>query len=504
MEIELPDGTILDAPDDADPSAVARAYINKQGIEQSRAASAKTDPSLYSKDDERSKALLRGGRGVARAVGLAGRTILNTFAGPPLAAMDAGVAGRNLIEQNLRGKQLSDLIAPQQQQGYELPSQTFNRGLNEYGVPQFQGPIEKGGDILGQVLLGSKMPAPSAAQQAPAAFNPQTMRQIALANAQKEGYVVPPSTVNPSMGNKVLESIGGKVAMEQDASLKNQQITDALMKRSLGLDEATQMSEDVLPAIRTQAAQPYKALRSIGTMRADADYGKALDAITAQYRGAAKDFPDLARNDILDAVEAVRKPSFEADSAMDAIAILRDKASTAYGQGDKALGKAYREISGAMESAIERSLTRRGKDSAKLLSEFRQARQLIAKSYTAEGALNPATGSFNAGKMAAQLAKGKPLTGDMKKVAEFATAFPKAAKLVLDSGSVRNTDVILGAGTAALSREPSYLLYPFARQMVRAGLLSDTGQRVLTQPGIQPMPQTALGLLYGTEGLLGQ
>jgi hypothetical protein len=30
MEIELPDGTILDAPDDADPSAVAKAYLAKQ------------------------------------------------------------------------------------------------------------------------------------------------------------------------------------------------------------------------------------------------------------------------------------------------------------------------------------------------------------------------------------------------------------------------------------------------------------------------------------------
>lgn len=30
MEIELPDGTVLEAPDDADPSAVARAYLSKQ------------------------------------------------------------------------------------------------------------------------------------------------------------------------------------------------------------------------------------------------------------------------------------------------------------------------------------------------------------------------------------------------------------------------------------------------------------------------------------------
>jgi hypothetical protein len=446
------------------------------------------DPSLYNQDDERQKAGLRKLREGWRQIGLTGRTIMDTFAGPPLAAMDAGVAGRNVLTGG----------------NYQMPSQMWNEALNSAGVPQPQNMTEKGVNIAGQVLLGSKMPAPQVSRPAPAAFNPQTLKQMAFAKARKEGYVAPPSTVNPSTLNKTLESIGGKLAMEQDASIRSQSVTDALMKRAVGLDDAAQVSEDVLPGLRTQAAGAYKALRNVGTMRADAKYSQALDDIAKQYRGAAKDFPGLARDDILQAVEAVKKPSFDADSALDAIAIMRDKASTAYTQGDKALGKAYREISGAMEGAIERSLARRGKDSAQLLKEFREARQLIAKTYTAEKALNPQVGSFNATKLATDLAKGKPLSGEMKKVAEFAQAFPKAAKLVLDSGSVRNTDVILGAGTAALSKEPSYLLYPFLRQAVRHGLLSDVGQRVLTQPGIRPMPQTAMGLAYGAQGLLGQ
>jgi hypothetical protein len=465
LEIELPDGTVLDAPDDADPSAVARAYMAKQAPQPA--------PSM--------------GQQLKRQLGLAARVPVDTLASIPLAAADAGIATRNL----LTGSQ------------YDSASTMYDQAMSNV-FPKPETGIEKGVNIGGQVILGSKLPAPQASKVAPPSFHPQSMKQMALAKAAQEGYVVPPSTVNPSMANKVLESIGGKVAMEQDASLRNQSVTDALMKRSLGLDKAAQMSEDVLPALRSQAAQPYKALRSVGTMRADTDYGKALDAIAAQYRGAAKDFPDLARDDITKAVESVRKPAFDADSAMDAIAILRDKAATAYTQGDKALGKAYREISGAMEGAIERSLARRGKDSAALLKEFREARQLIAKSYTAEKALNPQVGSFNAQKLATELAKGKPLSGDAKKVAEFATAFPKAAKLVLDSGSVRNTDVILGAGTAILSKEPSYLLYPFARQAVRQGLLSDMGQRVLTTPGLQPHPSTAMALAYGTNGLLSQ
>lgn len=486
MEIELPDGTILDAPDNADPSVVAKAYLSKQ-------SQPAPTPSL--------------GQQLKRQLGLAARVPADVIASVPLMAADAGVALRNAAEGNIRWlpEWMSGPDDPSVRRGtpYETPSQMYQQAMGAV-APTPETGIEKGVNVAGQMLLGSKLPAPQSSQVAPPNFNPQTMQQQALARAAQEGYAVPPSTVNPSMTNRVLESIGGKIAMEQDASIQNQAVTDALMKRGLGLKETTQMSEDVLPALRTQAAGPYKALRNVGTMRADSDYGKALDAISAQYRGAAKDFPELARDDIMKAVEAVRKPSFDADSAMDAIAILRDKASTAYGQGDKALGKAYREISGAMEGAIERSLSRRGKDSSQLLKEFRDARQLIAKTYTAESALNPQVGSFNAQKLATQLAKGKPLSGEAKKVAEFATAFPKAAKLVLDSGSVRNTDVILGAGTAIMAKEPTYLLYPFARQAVRQGLLSGVGQRVLTTPGLQPHPSAAMSLAYGTNGLLSQ
>lgn len=423
------------------------------------------------------------GQQFKRQLGLAARIPIDTIASLPLAAADAGIAARNLITGS----------------NYDSASKMYDQAMASI-FPKPETGIEKGVNIAGQMIAGSKLPAPQAAQQAPSNFSNASMRQLALQKAMREGYVAPPSTVNPSTTNKVLESIAGKVATEQDASLRNQTITDALMKRSVGLDDAVQMSEDVLPGIRGEAGKAYQALRSAGSMAADAQYGKALDAITAKYQGAAKAFPELARDDVVTAVESVRKSSFDADSAIDAISILRDKSSTAYAQGNKALGKAYREISGALEGAIERNLAGRGGDAAKMLGEFRQARQLIAKTYTAEKALNQSAGSFNASKLATELAKGKPISGEAKKVAEFAQAFPKAARLVLDSGSVRNTDVILGAGTAALSREPTYLLYPFARQAVRNALLSEPGQRVLTTPGLQPHPSLAMSLLYGIEG----
>jgi len=502
MEIELADGTILDAPDDADPSAVAKAYMAKQKPINDNPAS---DPSLYDKDNEMSNSLMRGGKDVARAVGLAGRTILNTAASAPLAAMDAGVAGRNYLAQKMKPKSLTDLIAPQQAPQYELPSKTWNDALNASGVPQFQGPIEKGGDIAGQMLLSSKLPTPQASTMAPANFaRPLSVRDATLAASQKEGYVVPPSTTNPSLLNKILESIGGKVATAQDASLKNAGVTEKLATRALGMKAGSQIAEDTLPAIRAEAAKAYAPLRGIGMMRADSEYAKQLADIAKPFENANKSFPGLAGNDVLDMVKTVNQKSFDSDAAVDAISLLREKATTAYSQGDKTLGKAYRGITDAMENAIERSLARRGASAQDILAQFRAARQQIAKTYSVEGALNKATGQVSATKLATQLAKGKPLSGDLKTIAKFGSAFPKAAQAVTDSGSVRNTDVMMGAGTAALSKEPSYLLYPFLRQAVRKGLLSDTGQ-ALTREGLPAdYPQTAMQLLYGANGLFQQ
>jgi hypothetical protein len=130
-----------------------------------------------------------------------------------------------------------------------------------------------------------------------------------------------------------------------------------------------------------------------------------------------------------------------------------------------------------------------------MLQSFREARQLIAKTYDVEKAFNETTGQIAASKLAAGLAKGKPLTGDLKTIAEFGAAFPKASKQIVDSGSVRNTDLIVGGVTGALSKHPAYLGYPVARMAARSALLSAPVQNSLMSGagnGINPAWVNAL------------
>lgn len=495
MEIELPDGTILDAPDDADPSAVAKAYLANQS------QSATPKQSLFERFIG-TKEQWTSPDAWKRATGLAARVPIDTLTSLPLAAADAGVAGRNYIEQALRPKQLSDLIAPTPQEGYKLPSQMYREAMGEV-FPTPTGGIEKGMNIAGQMVLGSKLPAPEAGVQAPPNFDPKSMRTLALQKAQDAGYVVPPATTNPTILNRFLESWGGKAATAQDASAANQAMTDKLVKADLGLKSSDDVAEGTLQMIRKEAANAgYKPVRAVGTIRLDSGYAKTLDDIAAPYVKADAAFPGLAKNDVLETVTSLKQKSVDTDTAVDSIALLRDKANTAYRAGDNGLGQAYKDMAKALEDAIERSLSRRGPEAEKLLKQYRDARKLIAQTHSAEDALNPELGSFASNKFAQMLDAGKPLSGGMKKAGQASQAFKQATRLLTDSGSVRNTDVILGGGAAAMSGNPLPLLYPFSRMAVRDFMLSPLGQGLLAKPRSNYVmrPETLMG---ATSGLLG-
>jgi hypothetical protein len=73
---------------------------------------------------------------------------------------------------------------------------------------------------------------------------------------------------------------------------------------------------------------------------------------------------------------------------------------------------------------MDRNLAEAGQP--EVLQAFRDARVRIAKTFTAEKALNPATGNIEASKIGAMFKKDKPLTGGFATVGKAAAAFPKA------------------------------------------------------------------------------
>jgi len=291
----------------------------------------------------------------------------------------------------------------------------------------------------------------------------QTPEVTAAINAARQaGYVIPPTQANPTLANRLLEGTAGKLTTAQNASAKNQQVTNKLAAKSLGLPEDTVIDIDVLNAIRNTAGEAYDALARLPVKK-----GSKADTLM--------NVPDIAR---IDPAELVYNLRVARNGATD---YYKNYARTA---DPEALTKArnFKSEATRIENALENYAKALGYND--LLPELRNARQLIAKTYTVESALNQTTGSVNAQKLASDLSKGKPLSEGLKQAAEFSQRFPKAARTPEQMGSLPQfspLDITASAGASAILQDPTALAAIGLRPIARSLALSPYVQNRLAQ-----------------------
>lgn len=450
---------------------------------------------------------------VGRQLGLAGRSIVQGIVGLPAMAADVGVATANLVH-NLR-QGISPTLAdfnPFAKTGgtpqtYEMPSHSFNQALTSVGVPEPKTLGEKAANIVESGLMGSRMPVPQAAEQAPSNFmTPEQMESQTLANitrkGQDAGLVVPPATANRTPTNVTLETIAGKIATQQASSAHNQPVINQLAKEAIGLNPDTPLTQEGLSALRQEAsATGYEPIRAAGTVVAPPSLHERLVNVLSKYQGAERSFPGMGKTDLADLVSKVDQPQFDAGDALDVTRILRDKADVAFRAGDRGTGQGIREISNAVEGALEDGLAAKGPQYQGAVDAFRNARQTIAKTYTIEEAMNPASGNIVAAKLAAALKKGTPLMGPLKDAAQFASAFPKAVGEPTHSLGVNHLDVYAPLMSALMGegwlQKGAGLVVPLGRLGARGYLLSPLGQAgalpSMAVPATGAIPSAALG-----------
>jgi hypothetical protein len=334
------------------------------------------------------------------------------------------------------------------------------------------------------------------------ALTPQKL--AAARQGAAAGYVIPPADLNAGFGTELLSGLSGKIKTAQVASQRNQNVTDQLARKSLGLGADDALNVDVLQGIRNQAAQAYAPVRQSGTVAADKTFTAALDDIASSYKGAEGAFPGLAKNEVGQMIESLRVPQFDAGGAVDAIKVLRQNADKAFRTGDTGLGRASKEAAAAIEDQLERHLKSSGNDEA--LNALREARQLIAKTYSLQKGLNAETGSVSAQALAKQLEKGKPLSGDLLTIAKMGMSFPKATQALKETPkAISPLDWFAGGGASIATSNPLPLMGLLARPAARSYLLSPSVQRAaLAQNTANP---EAVGLLarpiYRAAPLLG-
>jgi hypothetical protein len=350
-----------------------------------------------------------------------------------------------------------------------------------------------GGQYVANKLPGAVRAWQQRGAQEVADQTAQTAQKFAAAQKGNQlGYVVPPADLNPGMTSELLSGLSGKIKTAQVASQRNQAVTDKLARQALGLADDAQLTPDVLQGLRNQAATSgYGPIRQAGQVVADADYLKALDSIAGQYQGAARSFPGAAKNPVVEMVDGLRQGAFDAGDGLDMVKVLRESADKAYRSGDTGLGKASKAAAEAIEEQIDRSLTAAGNKEA--ITAFREARKQIAKTYSVQKALNSETGSVSAQKLAQELSKGKPLSSELRDVAEFATAFPKASQALKEAPkAVSPLDWAVGMGTTVGTGNPLSLAMLGARPAARNMLLSSMVQKAALEPGFKQSAMSRL------------
>ena len=403
-------------------------------------------------------------------------------AGMSKAAMLPSFAKMNPLAQNVLLGSTTGVLTPEEtgKTGQEMYKEQGKQGLIGGGLGAVLTPLQK----LGGILRGPEQPAQMAG---------------AVEKAREAGYVIPPTQARADLANRLMEGIAGKATTAQNASAKNQEVTHKLVARSLGLPESEVILPEVLKDLRSTAGQAYAKLENIGTITPGKEYLENLNKIAGKATKAQEGFPNAPESPIISLIDSLKSKSFDSASAIAKIEDLRNTANKAYASGDTALGRAAKDASNLLENTIEKHLETT--NSTALLKEFRNARQLIAKSYSVEKALNPASGTVDARQLAAQLKRGKPLSEELKTVAQFAGQFPKAAQVTEKMGSlpqISPVDMFAG-GLASLLTSPAAMAGVAARPALRAAALSEPIQNRLIQGAKMSPDQAAMAKLLAVK-----
>jgi hypothetical protein len=340
------------------------------------------------------------------------------------------------------GRQLIDFIGQNFQKGAKwiagktgLPQSDVENlmGTATVAAPAVARPVARtvqqaAAPVIEKAVIGAKMPFEARAQ---AKRERQSLEDYArgpqidaAADAQRLGIVLNPTDIQSTVGTRLTAMAAGPRAPEALANAnKNQVRTVAL--GDMGLPLTTQLnSPKAFQQARTQVAAPYEQVKKLPIQQADDAMVQRLEALRADLDviGAKEYAPAISK--IVDDAIAKTQTGLTGEQLLKNISVLRERARKTYNNKSattEALDVADTNLKVAteLESMIDGSIF-----NPKLLSEFRDARQKMARTYAYEGATDLNTGMVDVGKLARITSKDNALTGDIASLGKIAGNFP--------------------------------------------------------------------------------
>lgn len=368
-----------------------------------------------------------------------------------------------------------------------------------------------------EMAAGALMAAPVAgvgAMTTPRQPAQLTQSQQVAQRAIAEGATLPPTQVNPTMLNRLLEGFSGKQQTSQVASIKNQQVINAQARKSLGLPPDTQITPQVLEQYRNVKGQAYDALRANPAYYTDKKFITDINKRTNEIQKLGNLVDTGPELNLLNQLKQMR---FDGDALVEKIKILRSDSDINFRSNDAdklRLAKAQKFASNQLEDLAERNL--QNFNQPDVMKNFKQARQDIAKSYTIEKSLNAATGDVSGAKLGQRAAAGKIVPAELQAMSDAAAAYKQAFQNPAVIGSVPGIsplDFFAATTGAVATANPFVMGTVLGRPATRAAITSAPFQNRLIPsttpqvPGLlnrittDPLANYGIGMLpqYGVQ-----
>lgn len=311
--------------------------------------------------------------------------------------------------------------------------------------------------VMQQAAIGARLPFADLLQaRAEAASLKDYARgpQIdAAANAQRLKIAINPTEIEPSVSSRLYSGMAGPRGPEALSAANKNQVRNVALNE-MDLPPTTQLDGPAaFDTARANVSNPYEQVKKLPIQQANDAMIQRLEGMRADLDIiGAKDFAPAISKIVDDAISKTQT-GLTGESLLKNIRVLRERARKTYNNKSSSIesldiADTNLKVATELESMIENSIT-----NPKLLGEFRDARQKMARTYAYEGATDFNTGMVDVGKLARITAKDSNLTGDIAALGKIAGNFPEAFTTQATSKFYelpRATRSGLGGGAGAL------------------------------------------------------
>jgi hypothetical protein len=281
--------------------------------------------------------------------------------------------------------------------------------------------------VVEKAKIGMQMPFEPARQARRERLSEESYAKApqldAAAEAQRLKIALNPADIDPSVSTRFLSAAAGPRGPEALALANKPRVTE-VAKNELGLDPSTSLTSDAYKQARQNLAAPYDAVRQLPTMVADEAIVKNLNELRKNDKIIGGEGVAKKVNKLVDDAVNKTQAGLTGSELLDNVRALRADAKKIYNNQNAtpkqvAVADANLAIANQLESMIESNIF-----NPKLLDQFRDARQKMARTYAYEGATDFNTGMVDVSKLARITSKDNALTGDIASLGKIAGNFP--------------------------------------------------------------------------------